>query len=241
MKKTFLKNSFISLVVLLVFCGLFSFGIVNGEAANPENTILEETEDREEAEEESLDNLISGSDLKTKTVNEVAEIYQISANEYAEKLSECYGAKINTNHSFQFLHDNYGVEPSVVKDIAASIKLGTQIDASKIVDKQYQGIYHFLPISLFLIILYLISHILSKKKIVSVVNHKKIWNILLLITFLISGILGILMVVRINFSLIIPLPFNILFWHVEIAIAMFVICMLHIIERWRYFKNLFQH
>ena len=240
MKKTFLKNSFISLVVLLVFCGLFSFGIVNGETTNPENTILEETEDREEAEE-SLDNLISGSDLKTKTVNEVAEIYQISANEYAEKLSECYGAKINTNHSFQFLHDNYGVEPSVVKDIAASIKLGTQIDASKIVDKQYQGIYHFLPISLFLIILYLISHILSKKKIVSVVNHKKIWNILLLITFLISGILGILMVVRINFSLIIPLPFNILFWHVEIGIAMFVICILHIIERWRYFKNLFQH
>ena len=241
MKKTFLKNSFIPLVVLSVFCGLFSFGIVNGEAANPENTILEETEDREEAEEESLDNLISGSDLKTKTVNEVAEIYQISANEYAEKLSECYGAKINTNHSFQFLHDNYGVEPSVVKDIAASIKLGTQIDASKIVDKQYQGVYHLLPILIVLSLLYFITLFLSKRKSISSLTHKRIWNVFLLITFLASGILGILLVIRINFGLIIPLPFNILFWHVEIGIAMFVICILHIIERWRYFKNLFQH
>jgi len=195
-------------------------------------------EDRIRTVEENTDNLISGSELKTKTVNEVAEIYQISANEYAEKLSEYYGVKINPNYSFQLLHDNYGMEPSIVKSIAASIKLGTLIDVSEANNKENKGVYHFLPISLLLILLYSISHILSKKKIISIVNHRKIWNILLLITFLISGILGILLILRINFGWIIPLPFNILFWHVEVGIAMFAISIFHISWHWTYFKNI---
>jgi len=195
-------------------------------------------EDRIRASEENVDNLISGSDLKPKTVSEVAEIYQISANEYAEKLSEYYGSTINPNYSFQLLHDNYGMEPSVVKGIAASIKLGMPIDVSEADSNENEGVYHLLSISLFLIFLYLISHILSKKKIIKIITHRKIWNILLLITFLISGILGILLIVRINFGLAIPLPFNILFWHVEVGIAMFLISIFHILWHWAYFKNM---
>ena len=105
--------------------------------------------------------------------------------------------------------------------------------------KQNTMIYHLIPISLFLIILYAITRILIKKKIISVVNHRKIWNILLLISFLISGILGIVLIIEINSGTKFLLPFNILFWHVEIGIVMFIICMLHIVERWNYFKNLF--
>ena len=98
--------------------------------------------------------------------------------------------------------------------------------------------YHLIPISLFLIIFYAITRILSKKKIISIINYRKIWNVLLLISFLISGILGIILIIKINFGIKFLLPFNILFWHVEIGIVMFVICMFHVIERWSYFKNL---
>ena len=100
--------------------------------------------------------------------------------------------------------------------------------------------YHLLPITLVLIILYVITRILSKGKIISVIDHRKIWNILLLISFLISGILGILLIVKINFNIANFLPFNALFWHVETGIVMFVICVIHIIERRHYFKNLFK-
>ncbi|MCK5084660.1 MAG: hypothetical protein KAQ64_03330, partial [Candidatus Pacebacteria bacterium] len=100
--------------------------------------------------------------------------------------------------------------------------------------------YHLLSISLVLILLYFITHILSKKKIVSIVSHRKIWNVLLLLTFLVSGIFGILLVIKINFGIAIPLPFNILFWHVEIGIAMFVISIFHTLWHWTYFKNLFR-
>lgn len=101
-------------------------------------------------------------------------------------------------------------------------------------------IYHFLPIALFLIFLYIISSILVKKKIISVVNHRKIWNILLFITFFISGILGILLILSINMGKIISLPFNMLFWHAEIGIAMVVISFFHIFWHMPYLKNLFK-
>lgn len=100
--------------------------------------------------------------------------------------------------------------------------------------------YHLIPISLIFILLYIITRVLSKKKIMSIINHRAIWNVFLLITFLISGILGILLIIEINFGTQFSLPLNILFWHVEVGIAMFIICVLHIIERWSYFKNLFR-
>ena len=107
-------------------------------------------------------------------------------------------------------------------------------------NKQSAVTYHLAPISLFLILLYFITHILSKKKIISVVNHRKIWNILLLISFLISGLLGILLVIKINFGIAISLPFNALFWHVEAGIAMFMISIFHTFWHWAYFKNMFK-
>ena len=106
-------------------------------------------------------------------------------------------------------------------------------------NKQNKMTYHLVPISLILILLYFITHILSKKKIISVVNHRKIWNVLLLVSFLVSGILGILLVIEINFGIRISSPFNILFWHVETGITMFAISIFHTLWHWAYFKNLF--
>ncbi|MCK5475906.1 MAG: hypothetical protein KAI71_04980 [Candidatus Pacebacteria bacterium] len=105
-------------------------------------------------------------------------------------------------------------------------------------NKQNKMTYHLIPIFLVLILLYSVTHILSKKKIISIVNHRKIWNILLLITFLLSGISGILLVIKINFGIVVPLP-NILFLHVETGIAMFVISIFHTFWHWSYFKNMF--
>ncbi len=101
-------------------------------------------------------------------------------------------------------------------------------------------IYHFLPITLFLVLLYILGSVLIKKKIISVVNHRKFWNILLLISFFVSGILGILLIIKINMNKMIPLPFNALFWHVEIGIAMVVISFFHIFWHIPYLKNLFK-
>lgn len=189
--------------------------------------------------EEEIHDLISGKELKTKTVKEIAQLYEIDSVEFAKALSDFYKVNIKTTDYFQFLRDSYDVEPNVAKDIAASIKTKQSLLISESNDKKDKKIYNLVPISLFLIFFYAVSHILSKKNVISIANHRKIWNILLLITFLISGILGILLVIKINFGIAILFPFNILFWHVEAGIAMAVISVFHIFWHWGYFKNLF--
>lgn len=97
--------------------------------------------------------------------------------------------------------------------------------------------YFFIHIVFILITFYLVSLLISKKK-KKKSQHRKIWNILLLITFLISGIFGILLVLRINYGIEIPSYSNLLFWHVEFGIAMTIISIFHITWHWKYFKNI---
>ena len=121
--------------------------------------------------------------------------------------------------------------------------INTQIAEGKSLitnNERSKAVYHLVPISLFLFFLYFITYILSKKKIISVVGHRKLWNFLLITTFLISGLLGILLVIKINFGITVSLPFNTLFWHVEAGIAMFIISIFHTLWHWTYFKNMFK-
>ena len=97
--------------------------------------------------------------------------------------------------------------------------------------------YFFIHIMFILITFYFVSLLISKKK-KKMRQHRKIWNILLLITFLISGIFGILLVLRINYGIEIPLYSDLLFWHVEFGIAMTIISIFHITWHWKYFKNM---
>ena len=121
----------------------------------------------------------------------------------------------------------------------SELKTKTVGEIAKINNKKTERTYHALPITLFLIVLYFISFILSKLKIISLIAHKKIWNVFLLIAFLVSGFSGMLLIIRLNSNFVIPWPFNLLFWHVETGIAMFIISLFHIIERRTYFKNMF--
>lgn len=96
--------------------------------------------------------------------------------------------------------------------------------------------YNFFSLSIIIIIFYLISYFSVKKGKIKLKTHKKIWNILLLFFFLISGLLGIILVLKVDYDIVFNLPFNILFVHVESGIAMAIISFFHIFERIKYFK-----
>lgn len=98
--------------------------------------------------------------------------------------------------------------------------------------------YNFLIIAVIAIIVYLLSSVLSRKgKIYSPITHKKIWNLLLLISFLGVGISGIFLVLRVEFGIDLSWFPKMLFWHVETGIVMALISIFHIIWHWRYFKS----
>lgn len=99
-------------------------------------------------------------------------------------------------------------------------------------------VYNFSLITITLLILYSITYILSKTNKIKIITHRKIWNILLLITFLIMGILGIILVLNIQYKTGIKLPFRVLYLHVEAGIAMTIIAIFHILWHWPYFKSI---
>jgi hypothetical protein len=198
--------------------------------------------------------LISGQELKTKTVSEVAQIYGISASLYAEELSQLVGQKVAVNDSFQVLHDQADLSPSAAKDLANAIVAGvsaekgkdlknaSDVSAGETTAKPKNGkrSYKFFIILFSLLILYLISSLLVKAQSISLLTHRRIWNVLLLISFLVSAIFGIMLVLAINFGWFIPIYSFILYWHVEFGSAMAIITIFHIAWHWQYYALMFK-
>lgn len=100
--------------------------------------------------------------------------------------------------------------------------------------------YNFIPLIIILLAIYFATWFLAKKKKIKLLTHRRIWNNLLLITFLIAGLTGIYLVLRINYGFVINFPFNALYWHVEMGIAMSIITIFHTAWHWRYFASMFQ-
>ena len=95
--------------------------------------------------------------------------------------------------------------------------------------------YYFVPVFLGLAILYALTWLLANKKFIKTMTHRKIWNLVLLFSMVISALLGLFLILNIDFNFGITLPFNMLFWHVESGIALGAIGAFHIFWHWRYF------
>jgi len=129
----------------------------------------------------------------------------------------------------------------VGSDISATSNVGaenSEVDTKTNLLQKRKAIYHLIPITIATLLLYGLSLFFVKINVINTIGHRKIWNFLLLITFLVSGILGVLLVIKINTGWdIIPHRWG-LFWHVEFGIAMTVISIFHIFWHVNYFRNM---
>ena len=99
------------------------------------------------------------------------------------------------------------------------------------------------PLSMIVIVtslLYSVTYILAQNKTITIVMHKKIWNSVLIVSFLATSILGIVLIIRINSGNAYALPFNVMYWHVVTGIVMMTVTAFHMGWHWRYYKNLFK-
>lgn len=99
---------------------------------------------------------------------------------------------------------------------------------------------HYLvsPIALGFFVIYGASFALYKTKRMRVATHRKIWNVLLLGTFLVTGIFGVILAIQLDYPLPFRIPIDLLFWHVEAGIAMTFISLFHLGWHFKYYKNL---
>ncbi len=98
--------------------------------------------------------------------------------------------------------------------------------------------YNVSPIALGFFLIYTVSFILHKTKKIRVTTHRKIWNVLLLATFLITGIFGLILTIQLDYTLPFRIPFDLLFWHVEAGVAMTLISLFHVGWHFNYYRNL---
>ncbi|MDD5039198.1 MAG: hypothetical protein PHN78_07805 [Dehalococcoidales bacterium] len=98
--------------------------------------------------------------------------------------------------------------------------------------------YYFIPVSAVVVVWYSLTWMLSARKVISNMLHRKIWNVVLLISFTVSALLGIVRILSIDSNIDISLPFSALFWHVEWGIVLSVVALFHILWHWRYFAKM---
>lgn len=100
--------------------------------------------------------------------------------------------------------------------------------------------YHIITIFSACILLYLVTMFLARFNKIRKSTHRKIWNSLLLITFLVTGLLGLLLALQLNYQFWFSWFESLMYWHVQFGIGMAAISILHILWHWKYFKNLFK-
>jgi nitrogen fixation-related uncharacterized protein len=100
--------------------------------------------------------------------------------------------------------------------------------------------YIIMPIAIGLVALYIISFFLTKKNILPLATHKRIWNITLFLSFFVVGITGMMQALRTNYGWFFKIPLDISFIHVEVGIVMFFIVVFHILWHSYYFKDFFK-
>ena len=98
--------------------------------------------------------------------------------------------------------------------------------------------YPLFPISILVILFYSLSFTFSRLGIVSKANHRKFWNVMLLITFLTTGLIGMIMVVKINYKLVMSFYEQLVGYHVGFGIGMAVIGFFHFWWNLNYYLNL---
>lgn len=98
--------------------------------------------------------------------------------------------------------------------------------------------YQTIPILSVIIIIYYFSILLVKTKKVSLSRQRCFWNFILLITFLVSGILGLVLAISIDQETTLAWYLPFLKLHVKFGIAMSIVSIFHLIWHLSYYKTI---
>ena len=100
--------------------------------------------------------------------------------------------------------------------------------------------YHVVGTSIAVSVLYLISFIFYRIGLFSQARHRKIWNTILAVTFLITALAGLFLALQINYKWDLPVVKSVLKWHVETGAGLAITGVFHLIWHISYFTRLFK-
>lgn len=164
------------------------------------------------------------------------KICDLSQDESGKKYPTVVPNSVPTADSF--ISEN---KETLFSEITPSVLLDDSNNTNKLEEKENvlvvtRNKYNLFPLASLIIVAYLLSLQLVKRKIINLFQQRLFWNLVLLISFLISAILGIFLVIKINFGWMLPFGLNFLYWHVEMGVVMTVVSFFHLFWHRPYFK-----
>jgi len=100
--------------------------------------------------------------------------------------------------------------------------------------------YNLISLITTTIILYLITYLLYLEELLNRSFYYHIWKYVLMVSFLATGITGLLLTIFINYGIFSSWNLTIDFWHAEFAIVMAVSTFLHLHLYWKQVKKVFK-
>jgi len=204
------------------------------------------------SENDSLYLEYSGTAIKAMSVSDVAAAYGIQERNFIDALNSEYKLRsISGSDMFQTLHDNYGVAPSRVKEIALSLR-GSAPSASPLTVNanaapqsqmapasaaQRAVPYDYGWLTLLILLAYASTYLAAYSKRITMFLHRKIWNAFLALFALAVSLTGVYLVLKVNYGFVIEFPYNFLQVHVATGIAFVIIAVFHAAWHLPYFKG----
>ena len=99
--------------------------------------------------------------------------------------------------------------------------------------------YPIIPIGIIALILYLLSFTISRIGLIRTVTHRRIWNVLLGLSFFGVALPGIIMAIQINYKLDVPWVDQLTILHVDFGISMVMIAIFHFTWHIKYYAGIF--
>ena len=98
--------------------------------------------------------------------------------------------------------------------------------------------YAVVTINLLVILAYFCTFSLARLHFIQMTSHRRLWNAVLLVAFLSAGVLGLILAVQVNQKISISATDQLLVWHVNSGIGLFIVALLHVSWHLSYFTNL---
>lgn len=217
-----------------------------GDLKTSSNVTSQDINDEHEYEdhEEEYSVEISGQELKSLTIKEVAGLWEIDAEVLLNVIVEEYHltGNYNTDDTIETLRNEYKLSTAQIKDIAEKLKAddnqiisnndGKQNTIAKSKNPYNFTFPFFASLLAYLAHWFITKSYLSKKhKLLTRPVFNMFWNTVLVISLIPSALFGFFLIFRYSYTELYNINFDFLWWHVEGSVVFATVSVLHLISR----------
>jgi len=86
---------------------------------------------------------------------------------------------------------------------------------------------------------YLFTYSLYRLNLIKKAMHINLWNLIILLTFIVSGGAGFILLILLELGVSLPISPQLLYWHVELGLTLALVTIFHLHTYWKSSRSVF--